>query len=624
MIRAIPVLAAPAAVAWLFAWWLTKDVGYRRPRGQLFPWVTDVHAIFLERAGRWAGDAGSLVPGLVLGNTDAIPESLVEAMRITSLTHLMAVSGANCAIVVGLAYGVAALCRAPLIGRVVAGFLALTVFVVLVGPEPSVIRSSIMAAIGLGVLVWGRPVAGVSALCAAVVLSLVLDPTLSHSIGFALSVAATLGLLVIARPLATELQRWLPDAVALLVSIPLSAAIACQPIILVFSSSIPTYGVVANVLAEPFVPLATVTGLLSILATPIPPLSDGLLAIASLAAGAIAFVARTFATFPAARIPWPPGIDGIVLATAVSLGIVLALRPRFRALGVVMALVAGTLGLSLTVGASRIAWTSAPSDWSWAQCDVGQGDAVVVRDAGVVAVFDTGRTETPMRECLAALGIEDVDILVLTHFDIDHAGGSASLIGRVDTVLHGPTDGAADEELLRDFAQGGALVRSASRGLTGQLGRLEWRVLWPTPNSPREPGNPSSIVVSLSAGFACDETCVTGLNLGDLPGPEQEMLVSLGGVIPTDVVKVSHHGSRDQHVELYRRLRAPVSLIGVGADNEYGHPTVETLDALAALGSTTLRSDINGIVLVSRSVSGELRVWRERQPDTGFTLNTEG
>ena len=619
----MPVLAVPAVIAWVFAWWFTKDVGYRQPRQPLFPWVADVHAMFVERAGRWTGDAGALVPGLVLGNTDAIPESLAEAMRVTSLTHLMAVSGANCAIVVGIAFGVAALCRAPLVGRVLVGFLALVTFVVLVGPEPSVIRSSIMAAIGLGVLVWGRTVAGVSALCAAVVLSLVFDPTLAHSIGFALSVAATLGLLVIARPLATELQRWLPDAVALLVSIPVSAAIACQPIIVVFSSSIPTYGVVANVLAEPFVPLATVTGLLSILVTPIPPLSDGLLAIASLAAGAIAFVARTFAAFPVARIPWPPGTEGIVLATAVSLGIVLALRPRFRDLGVVLATIAATVGLSVSVGASRIAWTAAPTDWSWAQCDVGQGDAVVVRDAGVVAVFDTGRTETPMRECLAVLGIGRVDVLVLTHFDVDHAGGSGSLIGRVDTVLHGPTDGAVDEQLLRDFARSGALVRSVSRGLTGKLGRLEWRVLWPAPSNRREPGNPSSIVVALTAGPTCDETCVTGFNLGDLPGAEQAMLLSLGGVTSSDVVKVSHHGSRDQHVDLYRRLRAPVSLIGVGADNEYGHPTTETLDALAGLGSTTLRSDLNGIVLVSRSMSGELRVWRERQPDTRFTLSTE-
>lgn len=623
MIRHIPVLAVPAGLAWLVAWWLTRDVGYRQPREPLFPWVGDVHATFLERAGRMSGDAGALVPGLVLGNTDAISESLAEAMRITSLTHLMAVSGANCAIVVGLAFGLAALCRAPLVGRVAAGFAALAIFVVLVGPEPSVIRSSIMAAIGLGVLVWGRPVAGVSALCAAVVASLVFDPTLAHSIGFALSVSATLGLLVIARPLAAQLERWLPRAVALLVSIPLSAAIACQPIILVFASSIPTYGVFANVLAEPFVPLATVTGLLSILTAPIPPLSDGLLAIASLAAGAIAFVARTFAALPFARIPWPPGIDGIALATAVSLGIVMALRPRFRALGVVTALVAVTVGLSVTVGASRIAWSAAPTDWSWAQCDVGQGDAVVVRDAGEFAVFDTGRTETPLRECLSVLGIERINLLVLTHFDADHAGGSASLVGRVDTVLHGPTDGAADERILADFARGGAEVRLVTRGVTGQLGRLEWRVLWPSPNTPRDPGNPSSVIVALAASGQCDDTCVSGLNLGDLPALEQALMLSLGGVTPVDVVKVSHHGSRDQHVELYRRVRAPVSLIGVGADNEYGHPTFETLDLLAGLGSTTLRSDRNGIVLVSRSVAGELRVWRERVPDARFTLETE-
>jgi competence protein ComEC len=614
VIRTIPVLAVPAALAWTIAAWLTKDVGYRPQREPLFPWVADVHAVFIERAGRWGGDAGALVPGLVLGNTDAIPESLAEAMRVTSLTHLMAVSGANCAIVVGIAFGVAALCRAPLIGRVVAGLIALATFVVLVGPEPSVIRSSIMATIGLGVLIWGRPVAGLTALSLAVLAALLFDPTLSHSIGFALSVSATFGLLVLARPLAAQLGRWLPEPVALLMSIPISAAIACQPIVLVFSPSIPTYGVIANVLAEPFVPLATVTGLLSILVAPIAPLSDGLLAIASLAAGAIAFVARTFAAFPVSRIPWPPGVEGIVLATVVSLGIVVALVPRLRFLGGASAVLAAVLGLSVTVGASRIAWSAAPNDWSWAQCDVGQGDAVVVRDAGSIAVFDTGRTATPLRECLAVLGIGNIDLLVVTHFDVDHAGGYAALLGRVDTVLHGPTDGDADESILKEFVRGGAVLYPATRGLTGVLGRLEWRVLWPHPNSPREPGNPSSVVVALDAGTGCDATCTTGLNLGDLPAAEQTIMLSLGGVTPMDVVKVSHHGSRDQHTDLYRRLRAPVSLIGVGADNEYGHPTRETLDVLAGVGSTTLRSDLHGIVLVSRSATGELRVWRERQP----------
>jgi competence protein ComEC len=270
-----------------------------------------------------------------------------------------------------------------------------------------------------------------------------------------------------------------------------------------------------------------------------------------------------------------------------------------------------------------LAWVTAPDDWTWAQCDVGQGDAVIVRDGDMVAVFDTGRTETPMRECLATLGIGRIDLLVLTHFDADHAGGYRAVLGRVGTVLHGPTDGVEDEDILRNFVENGTELVPVQRGASGRLGRLEWRVLWPSTTEPREPGNPSSVTLMVTPGQGCDNTCLSGLNLGDLPAVEQRRLLALGGIVPVDIVKVSHHGSRDQEPELYRRVRAPVALIGVGGDNEYGHPTVKILDVLAGTGSTVLRSDINGIVLVSRSQAGELRVWRERQSEPRFTLKAE-
>jgi competence protein ComEC len=560
---------------------------------------------------------------LVLGNTEDIPESLSEAMQVTSLTHLMAVSGSNCAIVVGLAFGIAALCRAPLWGRIAASGVALASFVIVVGPDPSVIRSSIMAAIGLGALLWGRPVAGMTALCAAILVALMFDPTLSHSIGFSLSVAATLGLLVIARPLTEIASRWMPTPVAVAVAIPLSAAIACQPIILGFSPYIPVYGVVANILAEPLIPIATVFGLLSIVLSPVPFLSDGLLAISTAIASVVAAIARTGAALPGARLPWPPGGWGVGLASLVSLGIVAVVFRRWRTVGALVAVVAATLGLASTVGAGRVAWASAPQDWTWAQCDVGQGDAVLVRDAGVVALIDTGRTEPPLRECLSALGINRIDILLLTHFDVDHAGGYGAVVGRVETVVHGPPDGDADVSIIEQLRGSGAQIVSAERGLTGGLGRLDWRVLWPSDGNPREPGNPSSVTVLFERSAECDATCVTGLALGDLPGAEQTILLLTGGLVPIDVVKVSHHGSRDQDSELYRRVRAPVALIGVGAENDYGHPTSETLDLLAAVGSTVARSDLNGIVLVWRTSTGELRVWRERATEPRFTLNTE-
>lgn len=623
MIGRFPVLAIPAGVAWVAAWFATRSTGYRRSTDPLFPWVTEVHSTFIDRASRWGGDGGELVPGLVLGNTESVSESLAEAMRVTSLTHLMAVSGANCAIVVGLAFGVAALCQLAIVGRVAVSAVALALFVVLVGPEPSVIRSSIMAAIGLAALVGGRTVAGISALCAAVIMALAFDPTLAHSLGFALSVSATLGLLVIARPLAAVVERWVPRPLALLVSVPVSAALACQPIIVAFSPFIPTYGVLANLLAEPLVPIATVCGLLSILFNPIPGLSDGLLAIACSMAELIASIARGLAGLPVARIAWPGGSFGVVLATLVTAGTVTALTPRFRRLGVLVAVCAATAGLSITVGATRLAWAFAPGQWSWAQCDVGQGDAIVIRDSGRVALIDTGRFEPAVRECLDALGIGHIDLLVLTHFDIDHVGGYESIVGRVGTVLHGPTDGVADETILGRVVRGGARPVVARRGLAGELGRLTWHVLWPTETNPREPGNPSSVVLVFERGPDCDVTCVTGITLGDLPAAEQSAVRLASGVTAVDIVKVSHHGSRDQDPELYRRAGAAIALIGVGADNTYGHPTEQTLDMLTGTGSSVARSDINGITLVWRTASGELRVWRERQSEPRFTLTSE-
>lgn len=609
----IPVLAVPAALMWVLCWFGTQDTGYRRVAEPMFPWVATVHSELVARTVTWGGDAGALVPGLVLGNTDAVSESLAEAMRVTSLTHLMAVSGANCAIVVGLAFGVAALCGLGLRGRVLVSFVALVAFVVLVGPEPSVIRSSLMATIGLAVLVWGRTVAGVTALCAAVILALAFDPSLAHSIGFALSVAATLGLLVLARPLAEGLSRWVPRSVALVIAVPASAAMACQPIIVALSPFIPTYGVLANLLAEPLVPIATICGLLSILTSPIPGLSDGLLAIACTVAGVVAFIARTLSEFPFARIPWPGAATGVVLAALVTVGgTVAVLSARFRSIGLVGGAIAAAVGVSLTVGANRIAWASAPGEWSWAQCDVGQGDAIVVRDSGEVAVIDTGRFEPAVRECLAVLGIRHIDLLVLTHFDIDHVGGYGATVGRVGSVLHGPTDGIADEVIVNEVVAGGATEFHAQKGMSGALGRLWWTVLWPNPSSPREPGNPSSVVMKFEPGPSCDQTCVSGIALGDLGASEQSAVKVGGGVVPVDVVKVSHHGSRDQDPELYRRIRASIALIGVGADNDYGHPTAPTLEMLAGFGATVVRSDTNGIALVWRNTEGELRVWRER------------
>ena len=141
----------------------------------------------------------------------------------------------------------------------------------------------------------------------------------------------------------------------------------------------------------------------------------------------------------------------------------------------------------------------------------------------------------------------------------------------------------------------------------GTLGDASWRILWPADDTKAfPPGNDTSLVVEIAGG-----SVPRTLLLGDLGEDAQQLLWASGRVTGRfDVVKVSHHGSRDQSTALYDGIGARVGLIGVG-ENDYGHPHPDTLALLARSGTVVARSDTDGLVLVSRSET-DLRVWRER------------
>jgi competence protein ComEC len=605
----MPVLAVPAAVVWLVAWVSSPATRFEPPTTP--DWVWAIRDSFAAVVQNWGGDGAALAPGLVLGDTRALSESLDSAMRVASLSHLTAVSGANCAIVVAALYGTVALFGGALWLRLVVSASGLAVFVVIVGFEPSVIRASIMAVIALVAIASGRTVAGAVALSGTVIVALIAVPALSRSMGFALSVAATSGILVLSKPIAALLQRAMHPLLATAIAVPLAASVAVQPLLLVFAPVLSAYGIVANILVSPLVPIATVTGLIALTMAWVPILGLPFAWVSWLCASAIAAAARTIDALPGASIPWPAGPWGIALSVAVTALVAVAILRR-RAVLAFAAASFVIVAVSSTVGGTFIRWLNAPSDWSWAQCDVGQGDAVLVRDSGVTALIDTGRNVAPLRECLEALGVSHIDLVILSHFDIDHVGAFAQVVGRTPVVIHGPLDGEKSTTIRDEFRRNGATVTEVCRGARGELGRLDWRVVWPTCSGGIEPGNPASVVVAFDRGSGCNSTCVTGVALGDIPAVQQRALLALGRLGTFDVVKVSHHGSRDQEAMTYSSVRAPIALIGVGAGNEYGHPTAETLALLGSSGSAVVRSDTSGTTLVSRDIDGVLSVWRER------------
>ncbi|GAA2233024.1 hypothetical protein GCM10009851_17590 [Herbiconiux moechotypicola] len=586
-------------------------------------WADPVRSAFRDAVAGLPGDGRQLLIGLAIGDDRDVSDDLTEAMTVSGLTHLTAVSGANCAIVVG---AVVLVGGALGLGRRLRAMLALSVllmFVVLVTPEPSVLRAATMAVVVLIASLADRPAAGLPPLGASMLVLLVADPWLSRSAGFALSVLATAGLLLFTRPFAAVLARVLPRPLALALAVPIAAQLTCQPVLFLLAPQLTPYTLVANLLAEPAAALVSVLGLITcVLAVVSPRLAEVVVWLPWLPSAWIGAVARFCAGLPLAVLPVVDGLAAALVALALIPLVAFWLTAWRTRRGIVKVTLAAVVAVVVAViGASAggvIAQRgSIPHDWTFAACDIGQGDAVLVRDppSGRVALVDTGPDPEPLAACLDTLAIDRLDLLVLTHYDRDHVGGLDAVLGRASTALVGPPDGSADERMLTALTDAGTEVVPASQDLVGDLGATGWQVLWP-PSGTRLRGNDASVTVRFDAPGG-----VRSLFLGDLGEQAQDALLAQGEVTPVDVVKVAHHGSADQSERLYAALGARLGLISVGADNGYGHPTPSLLALLGRTATTPFRTDLSGLVVVTTH-GHDLTVWTERDPATPESLGS--
>ena len=389
-------------------------------------------------------DSQGLLPALVVGDTSAMPPLLTADLRSSGLAHLTAVSGANVAIVVGV--GLLAARWVGIRGYAVVwvGLLIVTWFVLLARPQPSVLRAAVMGSMAVvAVAVAGRTQA-VRSLLASVMVLLFADPWLSRSWGFALSVAATAGLVLLARRWSRRLpQRW-PLPVREATAVACAAQVATLPLVVALSGQVAMLSVVANLLAAPAVAPATVLGAASAAVSPVlPTVAHWLAWLGQWPAAWIATVAHRTAAAPLATMPWPDGwVGGVLGVVCLLLGFAVWWvgnrrawwRPR-RLL--VIGLVAVVALAAFVVGPGR--WP--PRGWVLVACDVGQGDALVVNlGDGAGLVVDAGPDPSSVDRCLDRLGVEQVPLLVLTHFHADHVDGLSGVLDgrRVESVLVSP------------------------------------------------------------------------------------------------------------------------------------------------------------------------------------------
>lgn len=546
-------------------------------------------------------DEAGLLRGIVLGDTAGMDAILLEQFRISGLAHVTAVSGTNCAIVIGAVLWT--LRGSRLRGRTracVAG-LALAGFVVLVGPQPSVLRAAVMGAITLLALASGSTRQAVPALAGAVLVLLAVDPSLARDLGFALSVAATTGIVVVGSGWALRLRtRGWPEPVASVAAVCAAAGLFTAPLLVLIVARVSLISLPANLLIAPVVAFVTVLGLAAALLSPICPwLSEVLLRLVDVPLRWMVWIAEHAARTPGAVVPWPSGLLGaLALVGALVLLVTVLRRPGLRLL--VAATCAGIVVSGVSIRVLAPGWP--PSGWLFAACDVGQGDALVIAlGSGRALVVDAGPDPVLVDECLRRLGVQDVPLLVLSHLHADHIDGLAGILhGRnVAAVATAPAPPPMDasSRIHTIAAEAGVPVISLTPGETRVLGPAIMAVLGPVARyvGTRSDPNNSSLVLRITV----DQVSI--LATGDVESEAQHDLLRRGIDVTADILKVPHHGSAYQDPAFLTATQAQVALISVGADNDYGHPNEVLVDRLVAAGMSVHRTDQDGDIAVLRA-----------------------
>ncbi|MEV0062946.1 ComEC/Rec2 family competence protein [Nocardia sp. NPDC050718] len=373
-------------------------------------------------------DAAGLLPALVVGDTVALSDEVRDAFEIAGLQHLCVVSGANFTILLTALLALTRLLTAGPRTSAAAGAVTVVMFVVLARPDPSVLRAAAMGSVMVLALVTGRRKQALPALGAAVIGLLGVAPQLAVSAGFALSVLATAGLILLAPSWADWLRaRGWWRAPAEIVAVSAGAFVVTLPLMVALSGRVSVVAIVANALVAPVVGVITVIGAVG----------AGLACLWGDAAVWVLWCARPpmwwlltvadrIAAVPGATVSVPSGMSGGLVAAAIVVVLVAALRwSKARRL-----LAVGTLGIAVVLVPVRL-WQPGwpPAGWVLAMCDVGQGDGLALSVApGAAIVIDTGPDPRPIRRCLDRLHITHVPLLILTHPHADHIDGLAGVL----------------------------------------------------------------------------------------------------------------------------------------------------------------------------------------------------
>lgn len=577
----------------------------------------------------------AMLGGMIFGSRGELSQEVKEAFTATGLGHILCVSGLHVGLVLGGFLGLIRLLGVPLtVGALPAGVLVVF-YAVMTGLGPAVVRAGVMGLLVLLAYLVGRERDWPSALALAALVVLLVNPLSIYEAGFQLSFAATWGILYLGPALNKWLLKvsWLPGWLRALIWVPLGAQLGTLPLVALYFNLVSPVSLLANIVAVPLVGIILLLGTAgSVAGLILLPLGQIINFGTGAALDLFAWLIKGLSSLPGAALYVTSPQVALIAAWYVILSVAALpakeplpgtgfegdLPPRQgRAAGAVYLAAAGLLALIML-------WPAGRGELEIHFIDVGQGDAILVSlPSGRHMLVDAGGWQGELETgegagsrvvvpYLRQLGINRLDLLVLTHPHEDHAGGARGVINNVPVtmVLVSPAGfepGVAPgyDSLLTAIKAENTPVIVAKAGDRINLDRdVQIGILAPPAalfSNTRSDLNNASLVLRLDYG----ETSM--LLTGDIEVEAAQWLLDTGAHLSADLLKVPHHGSRFFEPLLLAAVAPRAAVISVGSRNNFGHPAPALLEALQDGGALIYRTDLDGAVIM-RSDGKSIRI----------------
>lgn len=554
--------------------------------------------------------------GILIGDNSRINEKIVEDFKNSNLSHMLAVSGAHINYVVLTVSILFTKKRAGIKAQRVVTIMMMLFFMELTQMTSSVVRAGISCIIYMLASLLYRKADVINAMAISTLLILLNNPFKLFDIGFQLSYAGTLGIILFCKliniPLKNKLLKYLKDSII----ISISANIFIIPIMMYQFNTISLTFILSNLLAGPLLGISIILEIIVLL---ISFMSINIAAIPAKVLNILLIliinIANWFSNIEISKIyVITPQIISIVAYYLICAAIIL--KKKNRKIIVIIMLTVLIINLFPTPKKLRINFI-----------DVGQGDSTLIRtETNKVILIDSGGSTASssfdvgnkvLLPYLLDRRIKKIDFIIVSHFDADHCQAFETVIDNINVrkVVVCKQSMITQEYLniINKCKKKNIKIIVVERGDKLKIDkRTEFEILHPGErflDDGKGGLNANAIVCKMNYKLN-NGKIFSILFTGDIEvEAEKELEQVYGKKLKADILKVAHHGSKTSSREEFIKLVSPkIALIGVGENNKFGHPADITLERLEKENVKVYRTDQMGEVSITINKNGEIKV----------------